>query len=225
MGRTRIEWCDHTINPVKGLCPIDCKNQDRSYCYARRMYQRFKWDPKVRCDLAAFDILRRGKPGDKIFVGSTMELFGPWVEPDLIPSVLQSVVAPYPQRTFIFLTKLPQELQKHNPWPENCWVGCSIPKDEGTPLLHMRAVQARVKFISFEPLLVRIPPDMDQSFRAAGIGWVIIGQQTPIRRHMIPEEWVRDIERAADKAGIPVFLKNNLRPLLGDNLRQEFPRT
>jgi len=26
MQRTRIEWCDYTVNPVKGLCPVDCKD-------------------------------------------------------------------------------------------------------------------------------------------------------------------------------------------------------
>ena len=37
-------------------------------------------------------------------------------------------------------------------------------------------------------------------------------------------EWVQEIVKAADKAGIPVFQKDNLAPLLGkDNLRQEMP--
>ncbi len=29
MGKTDIEWCNFSINPVKGLCPVGC-----SYCYA-----------------------------------------------------------------------------------------------------------------------------------------------------------------------------------------------
>lgn len=49
-------------------------------------------------------------------------------------------------------------------------------------------------------------------------------------------EWIREIVDAADKAGVPVFLKNNLFDLLdsdgpevdfafgmSDQLRQEFP--
>ena len=40
--------------------------------------------------------------------------------------------------------------------------------------------------------------------------------------------WVKEIVKACDKAGIPVFEKNNLKPLLigewaGWKLRQEFP--
>lgn len=36
-------------------------------------------------------------------------------------------------------------------------------------------------------------------------------------------EWVEEIVRAADKAGVKVFQKDNLKPLLGNNLRQELP--
>lgn len=38
MSKTKIPWCDFTINPVKGLCPMACPS-----CYARRRYKRFKW--------------------------------------------------------------------------------------------------------------------------------------------------------------------------------------
>ena len=70
---------------------------------------------------------------------------------------------------------------------------------------------------------------------------IIIGQQTPVRPATTPKiEWIKEIVEAADKAGVPVFLKNNLEPLLVTvkndqkyaplwanggygNLRQEFP--
>lgn len=43
MNKTKIPWCDYTINPVKGLCPVDCKdNEGKSYCYARRLSQKMK---------------------------------------------------------------------------------------------------------------------------------------------------------------------------------------
>ncbi len=49
----------------------------------------------------------------------------------------------------------------------------------------------------------------------AGISWLIVGQCTPVKASTSPKiEWVREIVEAADKAGIPVFLKNNLSPLL-----------
>ena len=52
MQKTKIEWTDYTWNPIKGLCPVDCKLPDgRSYCYAKRIYQRFKWNPKIGFEL------------------------------------------------------------------------------------------------------------------------------------------------------------------------------
>ncbi len=41
MNRSRIEWCDHTWNPVTG-CRHECP-----YCYARRMVDRFAGDVRL----------------------------------------------------------------------------------------------------------------------------------------------------------------------------------
>lgn len=54
---------------------------------------------------------------------------------------------------------------------------------------------------------------MPNKLKEAGISWVILGSQT--RPTVMPRiEWVEEIVRACDKAGIPVFLKDNLKPLL-----------
>jgi len=81
----------------------------------------------------------------------------------------------------------------------------------------------------------------------SGVNWVICGQCTPKRKSTMPKiEWIHEIVTAADKAGIPVFLKDNLETLfkqkdnwyipewagfndwnqqeIGSTLRQEFPR-
>ncbi len=229
LNKTKIEWTDYTINPVKGLCPMAC-----SYCYARRMYKRFKWNPEITyCD-DIFMYGLGGKPGDKYFVGSTIELFGDWVE-DWMMELVFDWVKSYPQRTFIFLTKLPENLSKWNPFPDNCWVGTSITHDGiGSKnygctgaIPSLEDVKAKVKFISFEPLLSPVRFKWYTGF----VDWVIVGAQTPYNKKTAPQkEWVDEIVDAADEAHIPVFLKENLRPVLkavyGDNLpmRQEFPK-
>jgi hypothetical protein len=61
----------------------------------------------------------------------------------------------------------------------------------------------------------------------AGIRWVIIGQQTPSRPKTSPDiKWVQQIDSQATRSRIPVFLKKNLIPLIGDafDLKQDFPR-
>ena len=76
-------------------------------------------------------------------------------------------------------------------------------------------IKASVKFISFEPLQGRDPlaQDWDKSFIKAGVNWLIIGAQTkPYKPPRI--EWVEEIVRAADRVGIPVFLKDNLLELV-----------
>lgn len=234
MSKTKIEWCDATINPVKGLCPMACP-----YCYARRMYKRFKWDEAVRWYPPAWDLVDTLKEPHKIFVGSTFELFHSslpenWMEYNLLTA------KKYPQHTFIFLTKQPQDLIKWSPFPDNCWIGVSVCNDKMLDVAvdKLEDIQAKGKFISFEPLLKQLTLSLDYAFYYSGINWLIIGQQSPASTKTVPKvEWISEIVEAADKASIPVFLKDNLKSLLPaeapfvtnplrDNefyLRQEFP--
>jgi protein gp37 len=226
-----IGWADWTINPVKGLCPVGC-----SYCYARRAYGRncnatFK-DKSIRYTPEVFIDLYKAKPGDRIFVGSTIDLFHP------LASMWTNEIIDYCARardfTFIFLTKCPENLPKE--FPDNCWVGVSVdgtPENSPMSLAGLRDCNAKVKFISFEPLLghVNVP------FKLIGVNWVIIGRQTPVSQKTSPKiEWVKEIVDAADSAKMPVFLKSNLESLIthmtppeynkmcyGARLRQEIP--
>ena len=54
---------------------------------------------------------------------------------------------------------------------------------------------------------------MPNKLEEAGISWVILGSQT--KPYKPPEiSWIKEIVEACDKAGVKVFLKNNLRDLL-----------
>jgi protein gp37 len=215
MQKTKIEWCDYTINPVKGLCPMAC-----SFCYARRMYKRFKWDETIRYDKSVWDKISTSPRGSRVFVGSTMELFHDANE-QYMGDILDHVES-MNWYTFIFLTKQPGNLLKWSPYPKNCHIGVSWTGDDiSRPLRYLKDVQASVKFISFEPLL-QFPEwwtadSLKQAFEKAGISWLIIGQRWPATKKTTPQvEWIKEIVEAGDKAGIPIFLKNNLRPLLLD---------
>lgn len=215
MPKSKIEWTDFTINPVKGKCPVACP-----YCYARKMYDRFKWDPELRFDPTVFNNLPT-KPA-KVFVGSTMELFLPecevWLEKTF------DMIKPYKWLTFQFLTKQPQNLVRWSPFPENCWVGVTADTQGAyaSALVGLATIEAKVKFISFEPLLVRMPLHLSYIFDKNDIDWVIIGSQTnPYYPPRI--EWVEEIVKVANKAEISVFQKDNLKPLLGNKLRQKLP--
>ncbi len=225
MQKSKIEWTDYSLNPIKGLCPVACP-----YCYARRMYKRFRWDETIRYDNDVWNgfINLDHKPRQHIFVGSTFELFGEWVKQEWLEQIFRWVRGT-PEHTFIFLTKQPQNLPRE--FPPNCWVGVSATNDGQymAGLKGLEEVNTKVKFLSFEPLLEEvINNDRDHGFcnplSFYRINWIIIGAQTPYSVKTAPRiEWVKELIEAADKVGIPYFLKNNLRPVMGNNLVQEFP--
>jgi protein gp37 len=167
-----------------------------------------------------------------------MELFGEWVKPEWLEEIF-SDIRQHPQHTFIFLSKQPQNLRKWSPFPDNCWVGVSVIGEIAfkKAVVYLQNIDAKIKFISFEPLLERISTTEDIYYflKDTDINLIIIGQQTPARKSTTPKiEWIREIAEAADKAEVPVFLKDNLRsilpeevPLFNKNqyeLRQEFPK-
>jgi protein gp37 len=220
MNKTKIEWCDYTVNPVKGLCPMAC-----SYCYARRMYKRYKWDETIQYwPESIMESSFLTKPS-RIFVGSTMELFGDWVKDYMMKEIL-ALCAERSEfgHQYIFLTKQPQNLIKWSPFPENCWIGVSATNQEQyyDGVSNIGRIEAKVKFVSFEPLLEQINGgECAEEFRLDSIDefdWIIIGQQTPVSIKTAPKiEWIKEIVDAADHAGIPVFLKENLIPVFWVN--------
>ncbi len=224
MNKTKIPWADYTINPVKGLCPMACP-----YCYARRMYKRFKWDETIRYDetLLCYEHHPQFPDGSKVFIGSTMELFGEWVDPKWLSEIFHDCWSRYPKVTFIFLTKQPQNLIRWSPFPDNCWVGVSaISNFYLIKAMHyLNDVQASVKFISVEPFLRWHPTESMGTYakwlKETGINWLIIGSRTQPVRH--PEKaWVDEIIDAADKASIPVFVKEPMASHFNIH-RQEYP--
>ncbi len=207
----KIGWCDITRNPVKGCCPVACP-----YCYARRMYNRFKWDKTIRLNIEVLWDLP-GKPS-RIFVGSTMELFGEWVPDEWMRQIIKAVDT-HPQHTFQFLTKQPQNLAKWNPWPDNAWVGMSITDESYSYSVGLKRTDAKVKFVSFEPLLGSVNLKY-----LSWVDWLIIGAETGNRKGkpLLTEvhKWAGEIIEAADEAGVPVFLKDNLK---WPEVRREWP--
>jgi len=152
-----------------------------------------------------------------------------------------------PQHRFYTLTKQPQQLINWSPFPDNAWVGVTATTwlKFSNALGYLAAIKAKVKYLSFEPLLEQIQMDMLQKMLFPKvINWLIIGAWTGSIedkyrfRDKYPDlqameyghkitlqpkiEWVREIVEAADRAGVKVFLKDNLRSLLDSSDMKQY---
>lgn len=170
------------------------------------------------------DPLTRGF-GETIFVCSMADLFGEWVPDEWIETVFDACKAATGHR-YLFLTKNPARYIKlaqdgKLPKGEAFWYGST------TTGPHMEAFWAEGynSFISIEPLLERFgTPDGSGSPSTAD--WAIIGAETGNRKDkVIPKrEWVKEIVDTFHAAGKPVFMKDSLVDIVGENrMVREFP--
>lgn len=209
-----IGWCDYTWNPVTG-----CKNTC-PYCYARRIRQRFypemPWSEIIRFDERLEEPLKLKKPA-RIFVGSMTDLFARWMPIDNIKDIIE-VIKQCPQHTFLFLTKNPYGYRRIKKFPKNCWLGVTVTsrKEWGKAVKLVRVKRDNIKFISIEPILDRI----DTCYFSL-CNWVILGGLTPHPVHKA--KWINDFLELNRKLKLPIFMKDNLKPIWRGKLKQEFP--
>jgi len=154
----------------------------------------------------------------KIFTCSMGDLFDPNITEDEISEVF-NVMKDNWRHTFQLLTKRFYRLLRFS-YPSNLWLGVSqdgISTDTDA-ILALQLTDAKVKFISFEPLNGYIDVDYEDYFD--GIDWVIIGGQTGRHAAQPDSDWIERILQGAKLYDIPVFMKNNLD---WEDRRQEYP--
>ena len=214
-GPTGIGWCDFTWNQVKGLCPEACE-----YCYARRIYTRFKYDPKIRLDEKELLAPYKLKKPARIFCGSTIEMFHQQIHGDWLRQIVQ-VIKDNPQHVFQFLYHFSPH---RGVFPYNCWLGLTVTsyRDADKASIFADTYPDHIKFISFEPLLgdPNIPEEVFDK-----IDWIIIGAETGNRKGKVKPrmEWIAKLFNAADKRYLPVYTKDNLQPYWPRE-RNEYPK-
>ena len=269
MNRSRIEWCDHTWNPITG-CRHDC-----SYCYARNMTARFAGDVRLnkmaKADyklLEAADgngyiyvldkpmlnetgnplvypfgfeptyhryrmnTLDKLKMGNNIFVGAMADVFGKWVPDECIMEILNECIK-RSQHNYLFLTKNPVryiELFEKDLLPirENMWYGLTVTNSEQGHIAEQIMQDMPVKahtFLSIEPILEDVSEVLDSTI-AKIVDWVIIGAETGRRKKKVSpaKEWIDKIVSLCDKSNVPIFMKDSLIPIMGEeDMRRDYP--
>jgi protein gp37 len=162
-----------------------------------------------------------------IFVCSMADLFGKWVPDEWIEAVINACLAA-PQHRYLFLTKNParyMHLIANGIIPENqpnFWFGSTATISE----MEFFWCDEVNTFVSIEPILAPFEDLTDEGVDPASkTNWIIVGAETGNRKNkVVPQKsWIDEIVSAAKKAGTPVFMKESLREIMGDDFKQEFP--
>lgn len=209
MNRSQISWTERTWNPVFGCTKVSagCDN-----CYAERIAKSFGKDfSKVELKPHKLREPFVLKEPSMIFVNSMSDLFHSEI-PDSFINQCFIVMIQNPQHTFQILTKRPQRMlnyqRDHFPegFPENIWLGTSIESNQVIGRLSIiKQVKARVRFVSFEPLLASAMP-----CSLVGIEWAITGGESDYHNPRAANpEWFREIREECKRAGVAYFHKQN----------------
>jgi protein gp37 len=209
--KSRIEWTEHSWNPVKGCTKISpgCK-----YCYAEAMAERLQ-AMGVRGYENGFGVtpmperlsepLKRKKP-TLYFVNSMSDLFHEEVQFSYVDRVFE-VIHQTPRHAYQILTKRAERMADYcsrRTLPPNAWMGVSVEdRKYGVPRIdYLRQVPAEIRFLSIEPLLESLG-----TLDLSGIHWVIVGGESGPRARPMKEEWVESICLQAKLQGVKFFFK------------------
>lgn len=223
MNKTKIEWCSATLNPVVG-CSFGCP-----YCYAERINRRFHYvEDFSRPEFFPERLEQlKSKRRSSVFITSMSDP-ADW-RPEWIEAVLEAIEK-NPQHEYLFLSKRPEVYTDIFPgWRkslENVWCGTTVTRDIDLHRIADLPLDGK-RFVSFEPLL----GSADQRRRPVKIAvpwvdWAIIGAETgpQAKRNRPARKWVDEIVSYCDETGVPVFMKDSLLPIVGEEgMRRDFP--
>lgn len=220
MAISKIEWTEVTWNPTTGCDKISagCLN-----CYAETMARRLQamGNPKYRNGFRLTlhpDCLSLPYSWTKprnVFVNSMSDLFHTDIPLAFVEQVFR-VMNDTSQHTYQVLTKRSERLKEiasFLTWTDNIWLGVTVEnQDTSERIFDLVETPAKIKFISFEPLIGFIPkPYLD------GISWVIVGGESGPNARPIKKEWVDTIHRETKRLDIPFFFKQWGKPKFNEN--------
>jgi len=210
MKQSKIEWTEKVWNPSIGCDKVSagCK-----FCYAEIFARRLKAmgidDYK---DGFAFKILPHRldeplkiKKPTKFFVNSMSDLFHeemPFEYLDMIFDVIKKT----PFHTYQILTKRDKimlEYFSNKNVPTNVWLGVSVENSTFTKRINsLRKINAKIRFISFEPLIGSVGDiNLDK------IHWAIVGGESGNRARPVKQVWIEEIFRQCKQQGVAFFFK------------------
>jgi len=181
MNKTEINWTDLTWNPASGCTKIsaECK-----YCYAETLAENkrgtaafpFGFSMTLRPHKLAEPA--RVKTPSLVFTNSMSDLFHDEI-PDSYRERCFAAMEDAPHHRYQVLTKRPEKAAE---WfstrrvPDCVWLGVTIGvRDTAWRADVLRNIDAKVRFLSCEPLLERL-----DTLDVSGISWVIGGGESGV---------------------------------------------
>ena len=233
---SKIEWTDHTFNPWVGCTKISPACE---HCYAESWAKRTGgaalWQGERRRTTPAnwrkplkwnVDALASGvRP--RVFCASLADVFDNQV-PQEWRSDLWHLIAETPYLDWLLLTKRPQLVGWMAPnaiWSgwDHIWLGTTVENqaEARRRIPHLQAAPARTRFLSCEPLLEAIDPDL------TGIDWLICGGESGGGARDMDPAWARSLRDDCAATDTAFFMKQMARkaPIPADLLVRQFPRS
>jgi protein gp37 len=243
--KSRIEWTDATWNPVTGCSKV---SPGCAHCYAETLalnrfagkpgYPGLPWTPENAAENVVLRPERLDQPlkwtrPRMVFVNSMSDLFHELVPEAFIERVFWIMYLAH-RHTFQVLTKRPERMaevvpriyesfRRINggvpvPFP-NVWLGTSIENRRYVGRADdLRGTPAAVRFISAEPLLGPLVPELpsgvgwDDGYLGEqldlwNIDWLIVGGESGPEHRRMDEEWVHRLHEVARNSHTAFFFK------------------
>ncbi len=215
---SRIEWTHHTFNPWWGCAKV---SPACIHCYAetwarrlgmdlwgrpqsRRYFGEDHWSAPIKWNKEA----QRAGERRRVFCASMADVFETRADLNEWRKRLWPLIEQTPQLDWLLLTKRPQNVARMAPWndnwPANVWLGTTAENQRFADrrVATLLAVNARIHFISAEPLLGPL-----SLVRWRGIDWVIAGGESGHGARPTKPEWVRTLRDECKDAGVAFHFK------------------
>ena len=142
----------------------------------------------------------------KIFVNSMSDLFHESMPTDYLKQCFD-IMTKADWHVYQILTKRPDRMlsfaKSYGEIPDHVWLGTSVELAMYKSRIDtLRQVPAKVRFVSFEPLLGELG-ELD----LRGIAWAIVGGESGPNHRPIKPEWVRKIRDQCHQQGAAFFFK------------------
>lgn len=206
--KTAIEWADRTLNTAWGCTKVSagCEN-----CYMFRLskiFGRNPEDPKPRKEANIKKDLKKYKDEPSvIFFNSMSDTYHESFSDELIKSWFD-IIKDEPHEFIILTKRVNRAYNFHKSFsvPQNCWIGTSIENGSSLHRLDkLKMIDAKIRFVSFEPLLGDI-----QNVNLEGIHWAIVGGESDFANpRPFKEQWGLHILEACRKYGTAFFYKQS----------------